>query len=70
MLKAVNLTKIYRAKKGVETVALDNVNLSFGESGMVFILGKSGSGKSTLLNLSGGLIRPTSGDVYINGRAG
>ncbi len=70
MLKAVNLTKIYRAKKGVETVALDNVNLSFGKSGMVFILGKSGSGKSTLLNLLGGLIRPTSGDVYINGRAG
>ncbi len=70
MLKAVNLTKIYRAKKGVETVALDNVNLSFGESGLVFILGKSGSGKSTLLNLSGGLVRPTSGDVYINGRAG
>ncbi len=70
MLRTERLTKIYRAKKGVETVALDNVNLSFGENGLVFILGKSGSGKSTLLNLLGGLIRPTSGDVYINGRAG
>ena len=51
MITVEKLTKVYKTKRGVKTVALDNVNLSFGNSGLVFILGKSGSGKTTLLNL-------------------
>ena len=69
MLELKNLTKIYRTKGGAETKALDNVSVSFGETGLVFLLGKSGSGKSTLLNLAGGLDEPTSGEVVVMGKS-
>ena len=55
MIELKNITKIYKAKKTSETIALKNINLKLQDKGMVFILGKSGSGKSTLLNLLGGL---------------
>ena len=69
MLQVCNLTKIYKTKGGVEVRALDNVSLSFSETGMVFLLGKSGSGKSTLLNVCGGLDAPTSGEIIVKGRS-
>lgn len=66
MLSVKNLTKTYgRGKLAVQ--ALKGISIDFPESGMVMILGKSGCGKSTLMNMLGGLDRPTSGDVYING---
>ena len=68
MITVEKLTKVYKTKRGVKTVALDNVNLSFGNSGLVFILGKSGSGKTTLLNLLGGLDGPTSGTISVDGK--
>lgn len=67
MLQTVNLTKVYKTKKGVRVKALDNVNIKFPEKGMVFLLGKSGSGKSTLLNLLGGLDKSDGGDIIIKG---
>ncbi len=67
MLEIRHLTKIYTGKGGAETKALDDVSVSFGETGLVFLLGKSGSGKSTLLNLSGGLDAPTSGEIVVMG---
>ena len=69
MLELKHLTKIYRTKGGTETKALDDVSVSFGETGLVFLLGKSGSGKSTLLNLAGGLDDPTSGEVVVMGKS-
>ena len=69
MLKVVNLTKIYKTKKGADVHALDGVTLQFPETGMVFLLGKSGSGKSTLLNVCGGLDNPTSGEIIVKGRS-
>ncbi len=69
MLEVVNLSKIYKAKRGAEVKALDNVSIRFPEKGMVFLLGKSGSGKSTLLNVCGGLDSPTSGEVIVKGRS-
>ncbi len=69
MLQVHNLTKIYKPKKGVPVRALDNVSLTFPQTGMVFLLGKSGSGKSTLLNLLGGLDRYDSGDILIQGES-
>ena len=48
-------------------VALDDVNLEIARGEMVSIIGPSGSGKSTLLNLIGGLDRPTSGEILIDG---
>lgn len=69
MLELKHLTKVYRTKGGAETRALDDVSVSFAETGLVFLLGKSGSGKSTLLNLAGGLDEPTSGEVVVMGRS-
>ncbi len=69
MLEIKNLTKIYRSKTGEEVRALDNVSISFPESGMIFILGKSGSGKSTLLNVMGGLDSYDEGEFVIKGKS-
>ncbi|MBR7098560.1 MAG: ABC transporter ATP-binding protein/permease [Clostridia bacterium] len=69
MLEIRNLSKVYRSKTGDEVKALDNVSISFPESGMVFILGKSGSGKSTLLNIMGGLDSYDSGEFIIKGKS-
>ncbi len=69
MLEIRNLSKIYRSKTGEEVRALDDVSISFPESGMVFILGKSGSGKSTLLNIMGGLDSYDSGEFVIKGKS-
>lgn len=64
MLELRNVSKIYRSKKGPDTIALKNVHLQFASKGMVFILGKSGCGKSTLLNILGGLDTPSSGEIF------
>ena len=69
MLEIRNITKVYRSKTGQEVKALDDVSISFPESGMVFILGKSGSGKSTLLNVIGGLDSYDSGEFSIMGKS-
>lgn len=67
MLEIKNLKKVYKPKKGVPVVALDDVSIKFPETGMVFLLGKSGSGKSTLLNLLGGLDKYDRGEIIIKG---
>ena len=69
MLSVKNLVKVYKAKGGAETRALDSVSIDFPEKGMVFLLGKSGSGKSTLLNVAGGLDVPTSGEIIVKGKS-
>jgi putative ABC transport system ATP-binding protein len=58
-------SKRFQGKRQV--VALDDVSLSIPRGQMVSIVGPSGSGKSTLLNLVGGLDRPTSGHVRVDG---
>lgn len=60
------VNKIYRTDK-VETMALENVNLTVEKGEFVSIMGPSGCGKSTLLNIIGLLDRPTSGTVTIDG---
>ena len=66
ILKVENLTKKY-GKKESSVTALDNVSFSVEQGEFVAIIGASGSGKSTLLHLIGGVDRPTSGKVFING---
>ncbi len=61
-----NLRKVYR-HNGLETVALDGINLVIKRGEMVAIVGPSGSGKSTLLNMVGALDKPTEGKVIIEG---
>lgn len=67
ILKVENLTKIY-GKGQTKVVALDNVSFSVEKGEFVAIVGASGSGKSTLLHLIGGVDRPTSGKVFIDGK--
>jgi ABC-type lipoprotein export system ATPase subunit len=69
MIQLSDVCKTYEVKKGPSVRALDHINLTFGEKGLVFILGKSGSGKSTLLNVIGGLDRIDSGDIVIMGKS-
>ena len=66
MITLTNLEKIYRTKE-VETVALENVNLTVDKGEFLSIMGPSGCGKSTLLNIIGLLDAPTSGTVEIDG---
>ena len=68
MIKIESISKIYKFKKKKEVKALDNVSLTFSGNGITFVLGKSGSGKSTLLNILGGLDKPTSGELIIDGK--
>ena len=65
MLKLENVTKVYKTKAKSDVVALQNVNLTFPQVGLVFILGQSGSGKTTLLNVIGGLDSQTSGRIVL-----
>lgn len=67
ILKVENLTKIY-GKNSTEVKALDNVSFSVNKGEFVAIVGASGSGKSTLLHLLGGVDKPTSGKVFIEGQ--
>ena len=66
MITLTNLEKIYRTKE-IETVALENVNLTVDKGEFLSIMGPSGCGKSTLLNIIGLLDAPTSGTVEIAG---
>ncbi len=67
ILKVENLTKVY-GKDSTKVVALDHVSFSVEKGEFVAIVGASGSGKSTLLHLIGGVDRPTSGKVFVDGQ--
>ncbi len=66
ILSVNHLTKIYGDGE-TATRALDDVSFSVEEGEFIAIVGSSGSGKSTLLHLIGGVDRPTSGTVLLNG---
>jgi len=66
MIKLSGINKIYRTNE-IETLALENVNLTVDKGEFVSIMGPSGCGKSTLLNVIGLLDEPTSGTIEIDG---
>lgn len=66
ILKVENLIKTYGEGDNIVN-AVDNISLSVNKGEFVAIVGASGSGKSTLLHLLGGVDRPTSGKIYIDG---
>ena len=67
ILSTSDLKKVYGSGEN-EVHALDGVNLSVGKGEFVAVVGTSGSGKSTLLHMLGGLDRPTSGSVSVDGK--
>ena len=66
ILRVENLSKVY-GKAETEVKALDNVSFSIEKGQFVAIIGPSGSGKSTLLHILGGVDKPTSGKVFVDG---
>lgn len=70
LLEVKNLKKVYTARFGGNSVqALENVSFSVENGEYVAIMGESGSGKTTLLNLLASLDKPTSGEIYLEGKA-
>ena len=67
ILRVENLTKVY-GKGENEVRALDGVSFSVNKGEFIAIIGPSGSGKSTLLHILGGVDRPTSGKVFMDGK--
>ena len=67
MISLRGVSKHFNGKRKV--IALDTVDLEIAAGEMVSIVGPSGSGKSTLLNLIGGLDRPSSGEIRIDGQS-
>ena len=68
ILEVKNLTYIYSAGTPFEHKALDNVSFSVGRGEFVGIIGHTGSGKSTLMQQLNGLLKPTSGQVLLEGK--
>ena len=67
ILRTENLCKIYGSGENA-VHAVDNVDLSVKKGEFVAIVGASGSGKSTLMHLIGGVDRPTSGKIFVDGQ--
>lgn len=68
LLKVEHVSKIYGAKE-TQVKALDDVSFTVEKGEFVAIVGPSGSGKSTLLHILGGVDRPTSGQIILDGNA-
>lgn len=71
IIEVKNLTKVFRGEDNIDDTTnkvLDNINLTIKKGEFVSIMGPSGCGKSTLLYLLGGLDKPTSGSIEINGK--
>ncbi|NLY20056.1 MAG: energy-coupling factor transporter ATPase [Tissierellia bacterium] len=67
LIEIRNLNYIYNIGSPFEVKALDNVNLSIDKGEFVAIIGHTGSGKSTLVQHLNGLIKPTSGEIIVDG---
>lgn len=66
-VKIDKVEKIYSGRNG-DMVALNGVSLDIKENEFICVVGPSGCGKSTLLNIIAGLLEPTSGSVYVDGK--
>ncbi|MEG6567268.1 ATP-binding cassette domain-containing protein [Thermoanaerobacterium saccharolyticum] len=63
ILKTANLTKNYYSKK-----ALKGINIELEEGKILGLLGPNGSGKTTFIKIAAGILRPTSGEILIDGQ--
>ncbi|MDQ5983433.1 MAG: energy-coupling factor transporter ATPase [Eubacteriales bacterium SKADARSKE-1] len=67
ILEVKNLSFIYGVGTTFQKTAVDNINLSFEKGEFIGIIGHTGSGKSTFIKQLNGLLRPSSGEVLLNG---
>lgn len=67
MIQATGISKTYHTKNS-DVMAVDNARIEVKPGEFVLILGRSGSGKSTLLGMLAGLIRPSSGEIRVEGQ--
>lgn len=68
MISAIDVTKIYTGQDGTIT-ALGGVSFKVRKGDFVAVIGRSGTGKSTLLGVTGGLLKPSSGEVFHDGQS-
>ncbi len=67
-LSLKNVSVVYNETSDLSKVALDNVSIDFPTGKIIGIIGRTGSGKSTLATLLNGLMKPTSGKIYLDGK--
>lgn len=67
IIEIKNLTYIYSPGTPFEIKALDNIDLNIEEGDFIGLIGHTGSGKSTLVQHLNGLMKPTSGDIFVDG---
>ena len=68
IIKTEHLTHVYGEGMPDATTALDDINIEIEEGEFVGVIGSTGSGKSTLITHFNGILKPTSGKVYVDGR--
>lgn len=68
IIKTCNLTYIYGSGTPFSQTALDNINIEIKKGSFTGIIGHTGSGKSTLIKHFNGLLKPESGEIYIDGK--
>ena len=68
ILRLEGVSYVYGARTPFEKLALNNVSIEFEKGKITGLIGHTGSGKSTLVSLLNGILRPTSGKVYFDGR--
>lgn len=67
LLEIKNLNKVFNSGKHSEVKAISAIDLTMDSSSVLLIMGPSGSGKTTFLTMIGGLLKPSSGNIKING---
>lgn len=68
VIKTENLTYVYSEGTPFEKIAVNNVNIEINKGEIIGIMGHTGSGKSTLIQHFNGLLKPSSGKIYLNGK--
>ncbi len=67
-LSLENISVIYNESSSMKKVALDNISIDFPEEKIIGVIGRTGSGKSTLAMLLNGLLKPSTGKVFLDGK--
>ena len=68
IIKAENISFVYGAGTSFEKTALSDLSFEIEEGEFLGLIGHTGSGKSTLVQLLNGLLRPTKGKIFLNGK--